>query len=728
MLTKDYNDKLSRRNERIVRLWKWRWLFVAVLLVMVAACVLLGLVGTVTHSDCDSVVEYGTAPRLNARAFLGETEFRYRTENGEWTTTQPTDVGEYQAQAFSRGLAGKERFGKIMSFVIVAAELNVKVTDSEVDFGNLPESVSANLLNGDKLTCGRFDLVYGQGTVDVTPVKEDIRVVDSANRDVTGNYNINVHTKTLICHPISAKITTPSASWTYDGQPHEANEASAIGLLAGHTLCNVSTADITNVGTAPNSARYTIVDEDGNDVTVHYNTDEVWGTLTVNPRALNVWTDSAAYVYDGNSHSEKTLPVCDGLADTDSLVVKDVVRKQITDVGSVANSVAYVITNERGEDVTANYAVTEKWGTLVVERRKVTVKTASETWTYNGKAHSCEQNYSVQNLLEGCAVYFSDWVTVTNVCSADNKPRSCKVTDAQGKDVTENFSFVFDCGKLIVNKRVFCVQTENATFVFDGAPHKDLRYSVLPGESEMDGLLPGHRVAAAQSAGVTNITDSSNAVGYADNVQTYVITDGDGNDVSANYTPSGVWGKLRVKAPIKVRVHNLSKIYDGTPLTYLPTDWVVDSVPVDVQKSWVQVTLKGSLTEVGTLSLAALRAQSDVSVINGVDLLADSNNPNRVDFVGSPLTILPIPLTVSSVSIARVRGDGPLFGNVDNAACISVGSLMAGHNIAFTVTGVLTLSEQRAQNTFVAKITDDSGRDVSRCYKLEYVFGTLSWL
>ena len=816
MLTKEYNDKMSRRNERIARLWKWRWLFVAILAILVAAVVLMCLVGTVTDSYCESTVEYGIAPKLTSNAIFGEVNFRYRSIGSEWTYSAPVDVGNYEVQAVSKSLIGRERLGKIMRYNVTAANLTVKVTDDEVDFGNLPKSVSADLKYGDKLILGKFDVTYGDKTVDVTPVGEDIRVTDGDGNDVTSNYNITVQTKTLICHPISAKITTQSAIWIYDGQPHKADEVTTDGLLAGHCLADVTTDVIIDAGTVPNGIRYRILDEDGNDVTVHYDVDlelgelrvdkrviyvttatesfvyngkaqscphascnedglaeghsivavewaEIadvgekensakisvtdgnvdmtanyetnvrFGTISVAKRPLTISTGSVNVTYDGRSYGNTTPPAVVGLADTDIFTMTDGDDsgwKQIQNVGSIENSVGYAVTDKDGGDVIGNYQIEERWGELTVKQRNITVTTVGETWIYDGQSHSHAEGYSTDDMLADHTVTFSDWASVANVGSADNKPRVCKVVDKHGTDVTKNFNFIFKCGKLVVNKRVFVVQTADAAFVFDGAPHKDLQYSLVPSDDPDEGLLTGHRVTESASTGVINITDASDSVGYVDNVQTYTISDGDGNDVSANYLPRGVWGKIRVKAPIKVRVHNLSKIYDGTPLSYKPTDWIVESVPAGVDKTWVQVALCGSLTEVGVLNMDVLRAQSVVSVTDdsGNDLLADSDDPNRVDFVGSPLRVLPIPITVTSISVARKNNGVSLSGNVDNAAWISVGSLFGDHRIQFFVTGELRPESITAQNTVAVSITDVNGRDVSKYYDVTYVFGTLSWL
>lgn len=896
MRTKEYCDKLARRNARIVAIWRWRYVILAILCVVVAASILLAVAGSVTYSKIGSTV-YGDDIQPLAKAIFRKAAFRYRTLNGEWQSEAPRDVGSYEAQAISHGIAGRERYGKILPFDISPAQLTVKVTDSEVDFGALPESVSASELKyGDKLVVGDFDVLYDDNTANITPIAGQLRVTDEYGRDVTANYNVTVLSKTVICNPIAANIVTASDSWIYDGQPHSADRVKVTGLLEGHIPTDIVTTSVTDASSVSNEVSCRILDEDGNDVSVHYVLTYRLGTLTVDKRPVEITTESADLVYDGTSqshseatckglaegheltgsdwaaldtvgetdnsarfsvtdgkgadvtdnydistvfgelkivkrqmtivtgnasavydgkphgntaepdvsqlnladghrfvhgnwaeltdvgeasnrwdygvfdgegndvaanyaiaekfgtvsvkvrpaviktngervvydgkaHTNETAPVMDNLAENDRLKIIDDARPRQTDVGSAVNSVKYTVVNGKGADVKSNYSIEEQWGVIVVDKRPVTVTSAGDSWIYDGQSHSHPDGYTVSKPLDGHTVILDNWTTITDAGSADNKPQSVKVTDGSGADVTANYAFEYKCGKLNVSRRVFDVQTGDAVFVYDGKAHSEKHYDILPSGGAEEGLLVGHRITDVHPKQVTSVTDGADAIGYTDNEQSYTIADESGRDVSDNYAPRGTWGRIRVKEPIRVRVFAKSKFYDGTPLYYQPDDWTVESVPVGVEKAWVNVELAGSLTEVGSLSVAETRIGSKVTVNDGTrDLLADDVDPNRVDFVGSPLTVKARPLTVTSISISQTRGSDPLLGNVDGGAWITVGSLLAEHSIVFNITGVLDPADTVANNTFSVYIKDISGRDVSKYYSITYIFGTLSWL
>lgn len=306
---KEYEEKLLRRNARIVAFWKWRFVFLGIFLLLAALTVLLGLTGSVMDIEAAANYEYGDPLVLSGSALFSEVSFRYRTLDGDWTEEVPVHTGAYEVQAVSHGLAGKPRYGEVKSFAITPAPVTVKVTDAEVDFGNLPQSVTAdNLKYGDELAFDGFEVEYNDCTADITPVKDGIRIIDGNKRDVTFDYCITVQTKTIICNPVGATVATPDGNWVYDGKEHDAGEITVEGLLPGHTVENISTSAAQNVGSYENEVDCLIFDEDGNDVTVHYVLEKRLGTLTVTARPVTVTTAGLSAVYDGTEHTLSNDP------------------------------------------------------------------------------------------------------------------------------------------------------------------------------------------------------------------------------------------------------------------------------------------------------------------------------------------------------------------------------------------------------------------------------------
>ena len=90
-------------------------------------------------------------------------------------------------------------------------------------------------------------------------------------------------------------------------------------------------------------------------------------------------------------------------------------------------------------------------------------------------------------------------------------------------------------------------------------------------------------------------------------------------------------------------------------------------------------------------------------------------------------------IQIATLSIARTRGDEPLYGTETDAGgevyWLSRGSLLSGHSIRCEVTGVLMPEEDEAENTLSnIRIYDRTGRDVTEYYRIETLYGTLRWL
>ena len=196
--------------------------------------------------------------------------------------------------------------------------------------------------------------------------------------------------------------------------------------------------------------------------------------------------------------------------------------------------------------------------------------------------------------------------------------------------------------------------------------------------------------------GVKDITDTEYAVGYVQNVFKDLLTsDENGDNVTENYDLKTNWGELRVKSPVVINVSSVSKPYDGEPLTLTDRDWYIVKKPPDTDAKNIKISLKGQITEPGSLKLSQVYEQSSCTV-TGEDVY-------RVDFTGNEntLEIKRIKLVISTATITAERGDNPLLGNSASVPYwISYGALLPGHVLDnFVVTGVLSTEADRAENT-----------------------------
>ncbi len=731
MLYRSYREKLKKRNTFLIKLWKLRFVIAAVLLLLVAGAALLAVTGSVYYDDFEAQIFYGESLKANSSSLFKPVGYEFRTLGGAWSGEQPTRAGSYEVRAFSTDIAGSVRYGKIHSYKILPAPVEIMITDDNLDYGSAP-ACSAELRYGDVLYAVDFEFeALEDGNFNVWARRGAIKILNGAGEDVTDCYELKPVKKTVINTPRPITVQTPSASFEYDGARHCAEGlevTSALQLLEGHTLEATGYPELCEVSQTENIPAVTVKDGRGADVTRYYSIDIDAGALAVTPRDITIATGSQKFGYDGEPHSAGFYNLSSGaLAAGDVL---DIEYISVTDAGDYPNEPLSLGVSDDGVDKTGNYNITLKAGTISVAKRAITVETPSGSWTYNGEEHFLNA-FTYSGALEGHA--FSGEATgCAKITDAGSMPNTVEidyfVSAADGADVTKNYALSYKTGTLAVTPRVFRVKTGGAEWVYDGKPHTCLDFTLLQAE-DGEGLLRGAE-ASALSDGVTQITDT-NAVAYADNVLSFTVTH-NGRDVSRNYKAEGEWGKLRIKSPVQITVFSKSKQYDGSPLSYSSSDYAVTRVPPDVEKAWVTAEIKGELNTVGHLTLSEIAQMSSASLTDGTGADRTLNGENRIDFVGEsePLEILPRTIEVTSVSVSSKPNGEPLSGNRgEGSGWISLGSLLEGHRIEITVGGELSPAEALAPNTITSVIIYDlHGNNVTELYSITLRPGTLKWI
>lgn len=731
MLYRSYKNKLDKKNEIILRLWKFRFIIFAVLLLGVAAVTLLCTTGNVFAENFKTEIYYGESLEPSAKALFKPVTYEYREAGrGEWQSEAPRLAGEYEVRAYSNDILGLKRCGKVHSYKILPVAAEVIIVEDAIDYGAEPHC-TAGLKYGDTLCVSGFEYEpLEDGNFYISARAESVKILSAdKGEDVTSSYAVNTVKKAVINNPRAITVKTGSASFIYDGGPHTHGEweiTSDLKLLEGHSVSAIF-PPVTEVGRVENRPIIKIMCA-GEDVTRYYNITGDFGELLMEPRPITVKTGSASFVYDGGPHFEESAQVASG-----ELVgghVMDIEYFTFSDAGSHKNAPAsFKIKDGSGEDKTSSYSVSFAEGDIIILSKKIKVSTPSNSWIYNGEEHfDCD--YSVGEVLEG-HTFLGRVVSFAKITNAGRVLNSVvlEATVLNGdRDVTKNYTLDYEYGTLDVLPRKFKVRTGDGSWVYDKKPHTCLDFELIDG-GEDEGLLQG-AVAVPHSAGISNITDN-NEVGYAENILGFTVTE-NGRDVTQNYTVYGEWGKLRIKSPVEITVFGKSKQYDGLPLELGKTDYAVTKVPPDVKKEWVSAEIEGKLNTVGELSLAEVAKSSTAALTDGEGNDRTAGGENRIDFVceTAPLKIFPRAIEVTSVSIAKTADGEILSGNIgERSAWISLGSLLNGHSIEIEVTGVLSPTENSAQNTISAvRVLDENGADVSFLYSIKLRCGLLEWI
>jgi len=262
-----------------------------------------------------------------------------------------------------------------------------------------------------------------------------------------------IYGNTLTANPnITADPNTQNAgasadSYTYQWYSNSTNSTS------GGTAISGATSKTYTIGTGLiDKYIYVVVTAKKNNYV-----DKVVSVVTsnsVSERAVTV-TASAQTVTYGTAITQGTSKITtSNLVSGDSTTSVTLTQSRTTaGTGTVSASAATI--KKGSTDVTDNYNITYKTGTLTVNKKPATVTAASDSKTYNGSAltnSGCTANNN--GLLSGHTVSctMTSGSTITNAGSVNNTINTYVIRDASWNDVTSNYDVTKTAGTLTVGK------------------------------------------------------------------------------------------------------------------------------------------------------------------------------------------------------------------------------------------------------------------------------------
>ena len=217
-------------------------------------------------------------------------------------------------------------------------------------------------------------------------------VKDAAGNDVTAQFSVKTVNGTLTVTKRDVTITSGSATKQYDGKALTKHgvEVTGDGFVDGQGADYSYTGSQTLVGSSANSFTYTLKDGTKAD---NYVITTANGTLTVTDRdalySIEVEANSGSYKYDGTEKSVSGLKETTFTVEGNTYTISGLTAEaKATDAGSYTVNVTGTATVKDAEDhdVTSQFAVITKPGTLTVTKRDVTITSGSATKQYDGKA------------------------------------------------------------------------------------------------------------------------------------------------------------------------------------------------------------------------------------------------------------------------------------------------------------------------------------------------------
>jgi len=366
-------------------------------------------------------------------------------------------------------------------------------------------------------------------------------------------------TFTLLERDLTVRVSNASFVYGDSGTEAAKNSTTVEGLAPGDRVAHIEYAI-----TEDEQGNYTasvkelrIVNGAGQNVTACYKVFAADGYMTRTPRPITVSAENGRKVYDGKEWNAGTAKLTEGeLAYQDTLHV--VVSPAPAEAGTYTLIPACTVLNGEGQDVTDCYAITTQKATLTVERRPVSVQTGSASKVYDGKPLTSSQwSVTAGELAEGHTLIGNPTGSRTNKGEGVNTIKLV-VQDANGTDVSGNYVFFVDEGRLLIEPIVLKFETYSAEKVYDGTMLSSPGRRLVSGE-----LVKGHTLQM-----ITYFVQIE--VGSCENKLTVKIWDQNGTDVTdSGYEIQVDCGTLTVTPrPITVRSGSAEKLYDSTPLTY----------------------------------------------------------------------------------------------------------------------------------------------------------------
>ncbi|MDE6505591.1 MAG: hypothetical protein K2L42_06970 [Clostridia bacterium] len=611
---------------------------------------------------------------LNLKGYsLSLASFAQRKNAGEEDNVLTFSVSAPDGSDASRNFKINYRYGKL---TVNRREITIKTESGSAVFnGNYFYKTNGTVISGTPLASGQQIVCaepFGIKDVAYNVENKTTYKVKEGSLDVSGNYVISYIYGALTITPRPITVITATAGRVYNAQEFSdftyttrLYNGTQSGLVGGDTLSVVSYEKLVNAGTVTNKCVYKA--PDGNYEIKSYE----YGKLTVQPRPLTVVTaTNFTHIYDATAFSDtgyETYYYGDttekGLLNGDALTL--LTKTEKTNAGNYQNVCSY-------EEPNGNYAIRYyEYGTLRIQPRPLTVKTADAEKFYDGSPLAKPDGYSVEYYGDATkqALLNGDKITAVSIAQAtdvsESKPNSC-IYSAPSDYVIKSYEY----GKLTVKPRPITVITAtNSSHIYDATAFSDTRYQThYYGDTTEKGLLNGDVLSITS---YTEIINAETKINYCD----YFC--------GSNYEIKQYeYGKLTVNPrPITViTATNSSHIYDATAFsdTRYQTHYYGDT------------TQKGLLNG-DTLTVKTFTAVSEAlqPAQNACTYAAGANYLIK-DYEYGVLTVQPRPITVQTADVTKIYDATPLyggatynthyFGNAEAAGLLGGDKLTLGFN------------------------------------------------
>ena len=542
-----------------------------------------------------------------------------------------------------------------------------------------------------------------------------------ANADTTNFKNVTFKVTDGFVQVDKAQVTLKSADLNkkYDGTALK-NGGTALetesGFAKGEGATYTFTGSQTVVGSSPNAFDYTLNEGTKAD---NYTITKSEGTLTVTNRdakyEIEVESNSAEFTYDGNEHMAEGFKTLEFTVDGNEYTVSGLSASMAkTDAGTYSNAITGTakVVDASDNDVSDQFSVTTKSGSLVIKQASVHMKSASGEWVYDGNEHAKHEMESVTGFAKGEGATYSYTGAITNAGTVQN---TFTYTLNEG---TKASNYTFDDPEYgilkvtpVSDEVTVTIKGNTATETYDGTEKavRDYGFEASNGlYGAGDFVFTGAAVAKGTNVGTYKMGldkgQFSNTSANFSNV-TFVVEDGwlkiEGGQIDANAV---TWTKQDVQ-----------KVYDGKPLSAFAaraTDKHGNELNIEYSidgETWTFDPAEISLTHFGSQKVL-LRATG--SNYTAGQYATSSEN----------IAIKKRPVTLTSASANKVYDGKPLTNDTVTSTPLGVGvGFLDGEGVTCNVTGSQT-NVGESDNEFTYTFNEGTSKSD---YLVTYEFGKL---
>ena len=284
-----------------------------------------------------------------------------------------------------------------------------------------------------------------------------------------------------------------------------------------------------------------------------------------------------------------------------------------------------MVKDSDGNDVSDEFAVTPQTGTLTINKRRVTMTSATDTKEYNGDAlTNKEVTVTGDGFITGEGADYDVTGTRTLVGVSENT----FTYTLKDNTKADNYDITTSYGTLTVNNRntkyEVTLKANSGKEKYDGTSKAVSGYTIdgNAGEGTGESAVTSFTASNGKIYTVTGMSaevTGTNAGEYAVNViGTPIVKDADGNDVTTQFAVLSESGKLTIdKRSVTLTSATDTKVFDGKALS---NDEITVSEDGFAEGEGATYDVTGSQTLAGVSANAFTYALSDGTIADNYDI------------------------------------------------------------------------------------------------------------